>query len=178
MIIAVVGGDAGSGPSHAALVQAEAAGAEIARRGCMLVCGGRGGVMEAACRGASEAGGVTIGVMPGRDRSGMNPHVQIPILTGLGEARNAIISITADAVIAIDGEYGTLSEIAHALINGKPVVGMGTWRLSKESKDEVPIYRTEDPVEAVRWAVETAGASPHPNPLPRGEGTAFGARNG
>jgi uncharacterized protein (TIGR00725 family) len=178
MIIAVIGGDASSGPSETALAQAEAVGAEIARRGCVLICGGRGGVMEAACRGASEAGGVTIGIMPGRDRSGMNPYVQIPILTGLGEARNAIIPITADAVIAIDGEYGTLSEIAHALINGKPVVGLGTWHLSKDGVEDDSVHRTTDAIEAVRWAVDAAEATSSVKPLPWDGGSAFGARNG
>ena len=152
MIIAVVGGDASSGPSSTALTQAEAVGAEIARRGALLICGGRGGVMEAACRGAGEAGGITIGVLPGRDRAEMNPYVQIPIVTGMSEARNAIIALSADAVIAIDGEYGTLSEIALALAHGRPVAGIGTWSLSKDGA-EAPIYRTEDPVDAVRWAI-------------------------
>jgi uncharacterized protein (TIGR00725 family) len=178
MIIAVVGGDSSSGPSEVALAQAEAVGAEIARCGCILICGGRGGIMEAACRGASEAGGLTIAVMPGRDRGGVNPFVQIPILTGLGEARNAIIPITADAVIAIDGEYGTLSEIAHALINGKPVVGLGTWHLSKNGVEDGRIHRTEDAVAAVRWAVEAAEAIDGVKPLPWESGDAFGARNG
>ena len=128
--------------------------------------------MEAACRGASEAGGVTIGIMPGRDRSGMNPYVKIPILTGLGEARNAIIAITADAVIAIDGEYGTLSEIAHALINGKPIVGLGTWHLSKGGV-EPPIFRTDDPERAVRLAIDGTSM---PSPSPKSERGTEGVR--
>ncbi len=156
MIIAVVGGDTSSAPADVALSQAEAVGCEIARRGCILICGGRGGVMEAACRGASEAGGMTIGILPGSDRSEMNEFVQIPIVTGAGEARNVIIALSADAIIAIDGEYGTLSEIAHALNRGKPVVGMSTWAISKDGHGDPPIYRTEDPSEAVDWAVEAA----------------------
>jgi uncharacterized protein (TIGR00725 family) len=154
MIIAVVGGDASSGPSPAALEQGEAVGAELARRGATLICGGRGGVMEAACRGASEAGGLTIGVLPGRDRADMNRYVQIPIVTGMSEARNAIIVLSADAVIAIDGEYGTLSEVALALANRKPVAGIGTWNLSKDGGDEPPIHRTTDAADAVRWAMD------------------------
>ena len=86
----------------------------------------------------------------------MNEYVQIPIVTGVGDARNVIIVSSADAVIAIDGEYGTLSEIAHALNRGKPIIGMSTWALSKEGREDPPIYRTEDPVEAVRWAIEAA----------------------
>jgi uncharacterized protein (TIGR00725 family) len=156
MIIAVVGGDASSQPSEPALAQAEAVGAEIARRGCVLICGGRGGVMEAACRGASEAGGTTVGILPGRDRGDMNRYVQIPIVTGVGEARNAIIVLSADAVIAIDGEYGTLSEIALALNNGKPVVGMSTWALSKDGVEDASIYRTDDAAVAVQYAIDAA----------------------
>jgi uncharacterized protein (TIGR00725 family) len=166
MIIAVVGGDASSGPSTEALSQAEAAGAEIARRGAMLICGGRDGVMEAACRGASEASGLTIGVLPESNRADMNRHVQIPIVTGMGEARNAIIALTADAVIAIDGEYGTLTEIAHALRNGKPVAGIGTWHLSRDGSGDAPIYRTEDPADAVRWAIEAVESTDKHTPPP------------
>ena len=166
MIIAVIGGNISLAPSATALSQAAAVGAEIARRGHILICGGLGGVMEAACRGASEAGGTTIGVLPGPDRGAMNPYVQIPIVTGMGDARNVIIALTADAVIAIGGAYGTLSEIAHALNNGKPVVGMGTWEVGRDGVEDPAIYRTEDPVEAVEWASEAAGATPHPNPFP------------
>ena len=127
MIIAVIGGE--EAPAEA-LAQAEAMGREIARRGCTLICGGRGGVMEAACRGAREAGGHTIGVLPGTDRSEANPYVELAIVSGVGRARNLIVALSADAVIAIDGGYGTLSEIGFALQYGRPVVGCrpGRWR--------------------------------------------------
>jgi hypothetical protein len=171
MIIAVIGGNVSSRPSATALSQASVVGAEIARRGHTLICGGLGGVMEAACAGAAGMRGTTIGVLPGPDTGGMNRHVQIPIVTGMGDARNVIIALTADAVIAIGGAYGTLSEIAHALNSGKPVVAMGTWEISRNAAEDSAIYRTEDPVAAVEWALEAAGATPHPNPLPRGEGT-------
>jgi uncharacterized protein (TIGR00725 family) len=115
--------------------------------------------------------GTTIGVVPEADRRDMNPYVQIPIVTGMGNARNVILALTADAVIAIGGAYGTLSEIAHALNSGKPVVGMGTWGVRREGAEDSLIYRTEDPVEAVTWALEAAGATSHPDPLPRGDGT-------
>jgi uncharacterized protein (TIGR00725 family) len=95
----------------------------------VLVTGGLGGVMEAACRGARKAGGTTIGILPGTDRSAANPHVSVAIATGLGEARNALVVRSADAVIAIGGAYGTLSEIAFALKAGKRVVGLGTWEI-------------------------------------------------
>src|SRR3990172_837860 len=127
MIIAVIGGDS---PPPEVLPLAEAVGREVAQRGHVLICGGRGGVMEAACRGARQAGGHTIGVLPGPDRNEANPHVEFPIVTNLGAARNTIVVLSADAVIAVDGSYGTLSEIALALVLGKPLVGLGTWRVS------------------------------------------------
>jgi len=153
VIIAVIGG---SQAGESALAQAEAVGRELAMRGCMLICGGHGGVMEAACRGASEAGGLTIGVLPEDDGSQANRYVQIPIVTGIGLARNRTIVLSADAVIAIDGGYGTLSEIAYALQAGKPVVGLGTWSISSNGVEDVAIRRVDDAVEAVRWAVEAA----------------------
>ncbi len=106
---------------------AEAVGRQIARRGAGLVCGGRGGVMEAACRGAKAAGGLTVGILPGADRNEANPYVDVPIVTGLGEARNALVVRSAAVVVAVSGGYGTLSEIALALKMGRPVVGLNTW---------------------------------------------------
>lgn len=157
MMIAVIGGDR---PPPDALPVAEAVGRELARRGHVLVCGGRGGVMEAACRGAREAGGHTVGILPGPDRRDMNPHVEFPVVTNLGAARNAIVVLSADAVIAVDGSYGTLSEIAMALIHGKPVVGLRTWRLSSDdSVEDQRIARAQDPVEAVERAIEAAEAA-------------------
>ena len=94
-----------------------------------MVCGGLGGTMEAACRGARSAGGTTIGILPGLDRADANPYVEVAVPTGLGEARNALVVRAADAVIAVGGGYGTLSEIALALKAGKRVVGLGTWQI-------------------------------------------------
>ena len=158
MIIAVIGGDS---PPPEALPLAEAVGREVAQRGHVLICGGRGGVMEAACRGARRAGGHTIGVLPGPDRNEMNLHVEFPIVTNLGAARNTIVVLSADAVIAVDGSYGTLSEIALALVHGKPVVGLGTWRVSDAAGvEDRGIMHVHDPVEAVERAIEAArGAS-------------------
>lgn len=156
MIIAVIG--ASQAPQHV-LSQAKAVGRELARRDCILICGGHGGVMEAACRGASEAGGLTIGVMPEDDRSYANAYVQIPIVTGIGLARNRIIVLTAGAVIAIAGGYGTLTEIGYALQAGKPVVGLGTWSISRDGTEDTSIHRSEDPVAAVEWAVANAVSS-------------------
>jgi uncharacterized protein (TIGR00725 family) len=99
----------------------------LAEGGAAVVCGGLGGVMEAACRGAKSAGGATIGILPGADRAAANPFVDVAVPTGLGEARNALVVRAADGVIAVGGGYGTLSEIAFALKAGKRVVGIGSW---------------------------------------------------
>ena len=153
MMISVVGGS--TGPPDV-MAQAEALGRELARRGCTVVCGGRGGVMEAVCRGARSEGGHTIGILPGTDRDDMNPYVEFPILTGMGYARNVIVALTGEAVIAVDGSYGTLSEIAHALNHGKPVVGLRTWLLGREGGDDQAIIRASDPLDAVEKAMAAA----------------------
>src|SRR5919197_6110158 len=111
------------------IAAAEQVGAELARRGVVVVCGGLGGVMESACRGAKEAGGTTVGILPGVDRGAANSFVDVALPTGLGEARNALVVRAADALIAVGGAYGTLSEIALALKAGKPVIGLGTWEI-------------------------------------------------
>ncbi len=105
---------------------AEAVGREVADRGHDLVCGGRGGVMEAACRGAVEAGGHTIGILPGESRDQANDYVETVIVTGMGNARNVLVALNGDGVVAIDGGTGTLSEIGHALDFGRPVAGLQT----------------------------------------------------
>jgi len=101
----------------------------IAERGGILVCGGLGGVMEAGCKGAKEAGGMTIGILPGMNPNDANEYVDIPIATGVGYARNIIIVNTSDAVIAVDGKFGTLSEIAFCLQFGVPVIGLLSWEI-------------------------------------------------
>jgi uncharacterized protein (TIGR00725 family) len=106
---------------------AEAVGRELAARGAVLICGGLGGVMEAACRGAKQAGGLTVGILPGTDRAAANAFVEVAIPSGLGEARNALVVRAADALIAVGGGYGTLSEIALALKAGKRVAGLDSW---------------------------------------------------
>jgi uncharacterized protein (TIGR00725 family) len=126
---------------------AERVGAGIARRGGVLVCGGLTGVMEAACRGAKQAGGPTIGILPGHKREEANAHVDIAIATGLGEARNLAIIRTADRLIAIDGSHGTLSEIGFALRMGKRVVGLDTW-------DIRGVIRAESPEQALDLVFE------------------------
>jgi uncharacterized protein (TIGR00725 family) len=120
------------GPGEATaeqLAQARAVGAGLANMGAVVITGGLGGVMAAACQGAAEAGGVTVGILPGADRAAANRWVGIAIATGLGELRNGLIVRAADSLIAIGGAYGTLSEVALALKTDVPVVGMGTWEL-------------------------------------------------
>jgi uncharacterized protein (TIGR00725 family) len=126
------------GPGDEPTVAAAEVGRLLAERGAVLVCGGRGGAMEAACRGAKEADGLTIGILPGSDRSDANPFVDVVLPTGLGEARNALVVGAADVVIAIGGGYGTLSEIALALKAGKRVIGLGTWEIEGVMAAEGP----------------------------------------
>jgi hypothetical protein len=124
---------------------------EIARRGAILICGGLGGVMEAACRGAKEAGGLTVGILPGHSRADANPFVDIAIATGLGEARNLIIVHTASALLACGGQAGTLSEIAFALRAGKILAGIATWKIRDHQGREDFFPHFERPVEAVEF---------------------------
>jgi uncharacterized protein (TIGR00725 family) len=124
--VAVVGpGEA----SASELAAAEEVGARLAEAGAVLVCGGLGGVMEAACRGAKSRRGVTVGLLPGLDRSAANGWVDVAIATGLGELRNGLIVRASDALVAIGGGEGTLSEIALALRDGRPVIGIGTFEV-------------------------------------------------
>jgi hypothetical protein len=141
-VIGVIGG----GDANAAqITEATEIGRLIARRGWLLVCGGLGGVMEAAARGAHEDGGVTVGLLPGNHRDSANQFITVPIATGLGEGRNLLIIRTSDLLIAIGGEYGTLSEIALALKTGKPVIGLDTW--------DIPgINRASSPEDALAHA--------------------------
>ncbi len=127
---------------------AEEVGERVAKAGAVLVCGGLGGVMEAASKGAKKAGGVTIGILPGTDKNEANPYTDYPITTGLGGGRNLLVIGNSDAVIAFPGEFGTLSEIAFALKSGKPVVGISTWDISEK------IIQTKNPKEAVETAVK------------------------
>src|SRR4051812_14239758 len=132
---------------------AEEAGAEIAGAGAVLVCGGLGGVMEAACRGARSRGGMTVGLLPGLDRGEANGWVQVAVPTGLGEARNALIVRAADAIVAVGGAWGTLSEIALGLRAGLPVVGLDTWELLRGGRAVEGIAAMNSPSEAVAEAL-------------------------
>ncbi len=150
-VIAVVGG---SQVDPETMALAEAVGREIALAGAWLICGGLGGVMEAASRGAQMAGGMTIGILPGTDRTMANPHIALAIATGLGEGRNLIIIHNADAIIAVDGEWGTLSEIAFARKVGKPVIGVRTWALQRPDGQPADILVAQSPKEAVEMALK------------------------
>jgi len=150
LFIAVIGGSIV--PPETAQV-AEEVGREIARRGAILVCGGMGGVMEAACRGAAAESGLTIGILPGDDCKSANPYVKIPVVTGIGYARNVAVVKSSQAVIAVDGSYGTLSEIAHALQSGIPVIGLKTWSLSLDGKADKSIIIVKNAREAVERAI-------------------------
>lgn len=148
-LIAVIG----SGEATAQeILWAEAVGKGIAAKKAVLICGGLGGVMEAACRGALSEQGLTIGILPGDIGQTANPFVQIPIVTGLGQARNVIVVKSAQAVIAIGGSYGTLSEIGHALQNGIPIIGLQTWSLSRDNKKCADIITVKSPADAVETA--------------------------
>jgi uncharacterized protein (TIGR00725 family) len=135
---------------------AEEVGREVARRGGVLVCGGLGGVMEAASRGAAAEGGTVVGILPGTRWEEANPYVTVPVVTGLGEARNVVVVRSSDALVAVGGGYGTLSEIAYALKLGVPVVGLYTWELSRPGLEGDPILRARDAVQAVEMAWESA----------------------
>jgi uncharacterized protein (TIGR00725 family) len=133
----------------------------LARKGALLICGGLGGVMEASARGAREAGGITVGILPGNSAADANPYIDIPIVTDLGNARNAINVLTCQVIIAIHGSYGTLSEIALAMKCRVPVVGLGTWDLVSPGGEPLPITLAHSAEEAV-----TAALNLIPSPSP------------
>jgi uncharacterized protein (TIGR00725 family) len=119
----------------------------------MLICGGLGGVMAAACRGARAAGGITVGILPGSDIGAANADVLIPIASGMGEARNVIIVRTAAVVIAVGGEYGTLSEIALARKIGRAVIGLKSWDLGRDAANQLHVQAVDTPEQAVAAAL-------------------------
>jgi uncharacterized protein (TIGR00725 family) len=157
--IALVGpGEAG----REELELAEEAGAAVAELGAGLVCGGLGGVMEAACRGARSRGGLTLGLLPGTDREAANGWVIVAVPTGLGEARNALVVRAADAVVAIGGGWGTLSEIALAVKTGVPVVGVGTWEPMLGGEPVDGVVAVDGARAAVAEALRLAGVRDTP----------------
>ena len=153
LIIAVIGG---GDPAPRAVDLAEEVGRLLAQRGVVVSCGGLGGVMEAVCKGAKSAGGTTIGILPGSDPTTGNHYVDYPIMTGIGYARNVIVVKTGRAVIAVDGAYGTLSEIGHALGDGIPVIGLETWELPVRPDLPLAVVHADSPADAVSKAIAAA----------------------
>jgi uncharacterized protein (TIGR00725 family) len=149
--VAVIGAAEGD---PEALEAAEEAGRLLAEAGAVVVCGGRGGVMEAAARGASQAGGIAIGVLPGSDPGEANEHIAHVVATGVGHARNLAVVGSGEAVIAVDGHWGTLSEIAFARRLGRPVVALRSWELRHHAGAELGIVEAASPAEAVTVALE------------------------
>jgi uncharacterized protein (TIGR00725 family) len=131
-------------------------GAELARRGAVVVCGGLGGVMEASARGAHEVGGLTVGILPGARAADANPWIAVPIVTDMGHARNVILVRSAQVLVAVGGSYGTLSEVALALKMKIPVASLASWRPLRAGHPEPPISSFDDPVSAAEWAVARA----------------------
>jgi len=156
MIIAVIGN---SSRDEEEAKQAETVGELLAQQGVTVICGGLSGVMEAVCRGSKSKGGLTIGVLPGEDSSTANPWIDIPIVTGVGYARNMAVVKSAQAVIAIGGGYGTLTEIAYALKRGIPIVGLNTWSLSRNGQEDNSITKVHSAAEAVDKAISLAKES-------------------
>ncbi|WP_135853715.1 TIGR00725 family protein [Halorussus salinus] len=150
MRVSVIGG---STVTESQAKSAERVGRRLAQRGHTVVCGGLGGVMEAACRGASETDGRTIGILPGEERAAANPHVDVPIATGLGHARNALVVMNGDAVIAVDGGVGTLSEVGYAGVFDRPIAGIGT----HDAPGVEPVGSAAEAVTYVEETVESRG---------------------
>lgn len=161
--VAVIGDGEPRGPdAHRMLELAEEVGQHLARGGAVVVTGGLGGVMRAASRGALGAGGETIGILPGADPAEANEYVRTPIATGLGVARNLVVVTAADAVLAVGGRHGTLSEIGLALRMGRHVVSLSSWRVESEHRLGGPrIHRARDPREAVDLVLRLAREGPH-----------------
>ena len=154
LLIGVIG--AGNSASEEGLRLAEEVGYLIARADAVLICGGLNGVMQAASRGAKRGGGLTLGVLPTGNKGDANPYIDIPVATAMSTSRNLIIVRTADALIAINGSYGTLSEMAHAFDQGKPVFALHSWPLEKAGIEPGLFVPVDTPREAVDRALEYA----------------------
>ena len=158
MLISIIGE---SNASHKNYSLAEEVGRLLAEAEVTVVCGGMGGVMEAVSKGASNAGGRTVGILPGVNPTDANPWVDIPICTGLGHARNVIVVRSGLAVVAIGGAYGTLSEIGHALSDEIPVIGLNTWSFNREGNEDDSLHICKTPAQAVKTALLLANKRLH-----------------
>ena len=154
LLIGVIGG--GNTASEDGLRIAEEVGYLIARADAVLVCGGLNGVMQAAAKGAKRGGGLTVGILPTGNKADANPYIDLPIATAMSTARNLVIIRTADALIAINGSYGTMSEMAHAFDQGKPVFALRTWPMEKAGVEASLFVPVQTPREAVDRALEYA----------------------
>jgi uncharacterized protein (TIGR00725 family) len=161
--VAVIGDGDPRGPdAHRILEWAEEVGSLLARGGATVVTGGLGGVMRAASRGAASIGGQTVGILPGADPSEANEYVRLPIATGLGVTRNLVVVTSSDAVVAVGGRHGTLSEIGLALRMGRHVVTLSSWRVESDHRMGGPrVHRARDPHDAVALALRLAAEGPH-----------------
>ena len=148
--IAVIGA---ARPTDADYETARELGEALAGAGAIVVCGGRGGVMEAAARGAAAVGGLTVGILPGRDAASANPWIRIPLPTGMGEARNALVVGAAEAVVSVGGAWGTLSELALA-----STMGLAVGTLGEPPAKGLGLPALDGPTEAAMWAVDRARA--------------------
>ncbi len=154
LIIGVIG--AGNSASEEGLRLAEEVGYLIAREDAVLVCGGLNGVMQAAAKGAKRGGGLTLGILPTGNKGDANSYIDLPVATAMSTSRNLIIVRTADALIAVNGSYGTLSEMAHAFDQGKPVFALHSWPMDKAGVEPSLYVRVDTPREAVDRAIEYA----------------------
>lgn len=161
--VAVIGDGDPQGPDSSRILEwAEELGQDLARGGAVVITGGLGGVMRAASRGAANAGGETIGILPGADPAEANEFVRTPIATGLGVVRNLVVVTSSDAVVAVGGRHGTLSEIGLALRMGRSVVALSSWRVESEHRFGGPrIHRARDPREAAALGLRLAREGPH-----------------
>jgi uncharacterized protein (TIGR00725 family) len=156
-VTSYIGVAGASQPDTEVMALAETLGRRLAEAGATVLCGGGGGVMTAVCRGAQSAGGTTVGLLPGADRSSGNPYLTVALSTGLAEGRNVLLVRASDALIAVGGGFGTLSEIALALRTGVPVVGLATWGLTLAGKPVSAFPLADTPEQAVRLALEAVG---------------------
>jgi hypothetical protein len=153
-MIGVIGG--GNTASEEGLKIAEEVGYLIARADAVLICGGLNGIMQAAAKGAKRGDGLTLGILPTGIKADANPYIDLPIATAMSTARNLIIVRTADALIAINGSYGTMSEMAHAFDQGKTVFALRTWPMERTGVDRGLFRPVDTPHEAVEKALEYA----------------------
>lgn len=151
MVVSIIGGADCTGHEYEI---AEEIGSLLGEAGVVVVCGGRGGVMEAVCRGAQKRGGLTIGILPSHDPNSGNPYIDVALPTGLGHNRNALVAQAGDAVIAIGGGYGTLSEIGIALKSGRDVIGINTWKVLDKFGKTIKIIQATSAKEAVKIALD------------------------